>query len=130
TGTATTLAGILMATEKEQQVIGVSVLKGMTDFEDRINWLSNGKANMDQLKIFNDHHFGGYAKYTPGLISFMNQCWHQFHLPLDFVYTAKMLCAVFDGIKNNKFPEGSRIVCLHTGGLAGNRSLAPGTLTY
>jgi len=60
----------------------------------------------------------------------MDQCWQQFQLPLDFVYTAKMLYAVFDGIKNNQFPEGSRILCLHTGGLAGNRSLPPGTLLY
>lgn len=130
TGTATTVAGLLMAAEKDQKIIAVSVLKGMTDIEERIRWLSDGNANMDQLKIFNEHHFGGYAKYTPELIRFMKQCWQQFQLPLDFVYTAKMLYAVFDGIKNDQFHEGSMILCLHTGGIAGNRSLPPDTLLY
>ena len=130
TGTATTLAGLLMATEKEQLVIGVSVLKGMTDIRERINRLSNDTANMEQLQLFHDHHFGGYAKYIPGLIQFMNQCWEKFQLPLDFVYTAKMLYAVFDAIKNDHLPRNSRIVCLHTGGLAGNYSLPTGTLLY
>ena len=129
-GTATTLAGLLMAAEKEQEIIGIAVLKGMTDIEERIKYLSRGNANMDQLNIFNDHHFGGYAKHTPELISFMNHCWREFQLPLDLVYTAKMFSAVFDGIKNNRFPEGSSILCLHTGGLAGNRSLPAGTLLY
>ena len=130
TGTATTLAGLLMAAEKEQKIIGVNVLKGMKDIEDRVKYLSGGNVNMDQLAIFNDHHFGGYAKHTPELIRFMNQCWQQFQLPLDFVYTAKMLYAVFDGITKDRFPEGSKICCLHTGGLAGNHSLTAGTLLY
>ncbi len=129
-GTATTLAGLMMGAAREQRIVGVSVLKGMTDIRERIKWLSNGSANMEQLAIFNDHHFGGYAKFTKALIRFMNDCWQQFQVPLDFVYTAKMLYAVFDGISENKFPEGSRILCLHTGGLTGNRSLPPGTLLY
>ncbi len=130
TGTATTLAGLLMGAEKAQEIIAVSVLKGMTDIEERVKYLSKGNVNMDQLKIIDDHHYGGYAKHTPELLRFMNYCWQRFQLPLDFVYTAKMLYAVFDGIKNSAFPEESRILCLHTGGLAGNRSLPPGTLLY
>ena len=130
TGTSTTLAGLLMATENEQLIVGVSVLKGMTDIRERINRLSKGTANLHQLQLFNDHHFGGYAKCTPTLIQFMNKCWEQFQLPLDFVYTAKMLYAVFDGIRNDHFPRSSRIVCLHTGGLVGNHSLPMGTLLY
>ncbi len=129
-GTATTLAGLLMAVKKEQVVIGVSVLKGMTDIKERINFLTNGTAKMEQLQVFQDHHFGGYAKKTPELIRFMNQCWQQFQLPLDLVYTAKMLYAVFDSIKNDHFPENSKIICLHTGGLPGNHSLPVDTLLY
>jgi 1-aminocyclopropane-1-carboxylate deaminase len=130
TGTATTLAGLLMSAKKEQVVIGVSVLKGMTDIKERIELLTNGTANMQQLQLFNDHHFGGYAKKTPELIRFMNQCWQQFQLPLDVVYTAKMLYAVFDAVRNDHFPENSRILCLHTGGLYGNHSLPVDSLLY
>jgi 1-aminocyclopropane-1-carboxylate deaminase/D-cysteine desulfhydrase-like pyridoxal-dependent ACC family enzyme len=35
-----------------------------------------------------------------------------------------MLFAVIDKIKNNFFPPGSRILCLHTGGLQGNQIVA------
>ena len=129
-GTATTLSGLLMAAKKTQEVIGISVLKGMTDIEERILSLTGGTANMQQLQLFHDHHFGGYAKRTSALIDFMNQCWKDFQLPLDIVYTSKMLYAVFDAIKNDHFPGNSKILCLHTGGLQGNRSLPVDTLLY
>ncbi len=129
-GTATTLAGLLLAAKTTQVVIGVSVLKGMADIEERILSLTGGTANMHQLQLFHDHHFGGYAKQTAALIDFMNQCWKAFQLPLDIVYTSKMLYAVFDAIKSDHFPGNSRILCLHTGGLQGNRSLPVDTLLY
>ena len=60
----------------------------------------------------------------------MNNCYEQFNIPTDFVYTAKMMFAVFDMINNNYFEPGSNIVCIHTGGLQGNLSLPSGTLTF
>ena len=60
----------------------------------------------------------------------MNQCWLQHQLPLDYVYTAKMFYAVVDSVKNNYFEKGSEIICLHTGGLQGNKSLPLGTLLF
>ncbi|MEI9935181.1 MAG: hypothetical protein WDM71_10115 [Ferruginibacter sp.] len=49
----------------------------------------------------------------------MNDLYEQYQLPTDFVYTGKMLFAIFNEIKNNFFQPGSKIVCLHTGGLQG-----------
>ncbi|UAY53555.1 1-aminocyclopropane-1-carboxylate deaminase/D-cysteine desulfhydrase [Ferruginibacter albus] len=127
-GTATTVAGLLK--NKEQQVIGVPVLKGMTDIQERILHLTNDKERLNRLIILNDYHFGGYAKYTPELINFMNDIYQQYQIPLDFVYTAKLLYAIFDAIKKDLFPKGSMIACLHTGGLQGNLSLPPDTLFF
>ena len=129
-GTATTLAGLLLAAEAGQTIVGINALKGMTDIEERIIHLTGDKALKKQLEIKDNYHFGGYAKKTDELIQFMNRCWQQFQLPTDFVYTAKMLYAVFDLVKNNYFPKGSSIICLHTGGLQGNRSLPVDTLLY
>jgi len=130
-GTATTICGLLPdATQRQQQVVAVPVVKGMTDIDDRIAFLLSNRKIINPLKVLNDYHFGGYAKYTAELISFMNKCYQQYQLPTDFVYTAKMLFAIFDTIKKDGFPAGSKITCLHTGGLQGNLSLPPGTLIF
>jgi 1-aminocyclopropane-1-carboxylate deaminase len=129
TGTATTLAGLLISSNG-QQIISIPALKGVTDIEERINFLCSSNFKKDNLQIFNDYHFGGYAKKTPELISFMNYLWQQHQLPTDFVYTAKLFFAIFDKIKNNYFEEKSHILCLHTGGLQGNKSLPANTLLF
>ena len=129
-GTATTLAGLLMSAKKDQSVIGIPVLKGVTDIHERINFLSGNSAVTERLALLDNYHFGGYAKKNTVLIQFMNKCWQQFRLPLDFVYTAKMFYGIIDSIKNNYFPVGSKILCLHTGGLQGNKSLPEGSLLY
>jgi D-cysteine desulfhydrase len=128
-GTATTTAGILNGCNTET-VVCVPALKGMTDIEKRIANCTNGPVKSKQLQIFYDYHFGGYAKKTPELIGFMNDVWQQHRLPTDFVYTAKMMFAITDKIKQGYFAPGSNILCLHTGGLQGNLSLPKATLLY
>jgi 1-aminocyclopropane-1-carboxylate deaminase/D-cysteine desulfhydrase-like pyridoxal-dependent ACC family enzyme len=130
TGTGTTLAGLLKAAAPSQIIVALPVLKGMTDIEERIAYLTGNKDPFKNLQLLSDYHFGGYAKKTEALIQFMNKCWHQFHLPLDFVYTAKMLFGIIDRIKDGYFPPGSNILCLHTGGLQGNKSLPLHTLLF
>jgi len=130
TGTATTLAGLLQSANSNQKIINVPVLKGMVDIDKRIDFLNAGDIKKNQLTTFNNYDFGGYAKKTPELISFMNYLWHQHQLPSDFVYTAKLFFAIFDKAKQDFFPAASNILCLHTGGLQGNNSLPRGTLLF
>ena len=52
----------------------------------------------------------------------MNSFYDDNKIPLDFVYTGKMMFGVYDLIKKNYFPGGSDILCIHTGGLQGNLS--------
>jgi 1-aminocyclopropane-1-carboxylate deaminase len=73
---------------------------------------------------------GGFEKTTPALIEFMNVFYNTYSIPLDFVYTAKMMFGVMEKIEQDFFPAGSHVVCLHTGGLQGNKSLKPYNLTY
>jgi len=130
TGTATTIAGILIGAEAGQRIIGIPVLRGMKDWTERMDHLLDSTTDRSSLEIWDGHHLGGYAKMNEALISFMNACWQKFGLPLDFVYTAKMMHAVFDRAAQDRFPPGSRILCLHTGGLQGNASLPADTLWY
>lgn len=126
-GTATTLAGLLAGAKENQQVIGIPVLKSMTDIMARTAYLTDSSH---PFQLLDGYHFGGYAKKTPELINFMNLLYQQYKLPTDFVYTAKMMFAVLDSIEKDFFPRGSKIVCLHTGGLQGNISLPPGSLIF
>jgi len=128
-GTATTTAGLVMAATPTQQIISIPVLKGITDMAARIQELT-GKPAPANLQVLPDYHFGGYAKKNEVLIAFMNHCWLGYQLPLDFVYTAKMFFGVMDSIRNNYFEPGSKIICLHTGGLQGNKSLPLNTILF
>lgn len=130
TGTATTLAGLLKNSKPGQKVISVPVVKGMIDIAERLKYLTGSENITDNLEIIDNYQFGGYAKKDEVLINFMNQFWSSHNIPLDFVYTAKMMYAIIDSIKNNYFKKGSEILCLHTGGLQGNKSLPLKTLLY
>jgi D-cysteine desulfhydrase len=101
--------------------------------DERSNDIVNSiRTNNDKLNysIIYYYHFGGYAKKTDELISFMNSLYTNEQIPTDFVYTGKMFYAVYDLIENNFFPDGSRLLLIHTGGLQGNRSLPAGTLVF
>ncbi len=128
-GTATTLAGLITSSGSDQKIMGFSVLKGLSDFEERIQFLI-GTSPDKKYFLIPDYHFGGYAKKTVGLLSFMNKFYTESSIPTDFVYTGKMMFGVFNLIKKNYFPAGSKILCIHTGGLQGNLSLPSGTLNF
>ena len=128
-GTATTLAGLLINCEKTHKIIAIPAIKNMTDIEQRLTEMEI-TYNKGTLDIFLDYHFGGYAKYDTNLINFMNTFYTEYKIPLDFVYTAKMMYGAIDKIKTGYFPTGSKIICLHTGGLQGNLSFPTGTLIF
>jgi D-cysteine desulfhydrase len=129
-GTGTMLAGLVHAALPHQQVIGICSLKMPDDENNSLNSFIRPYAGQKQYAIFYDYHFGGYARKTNELISFMNSIYQQHELPTDFVYTGKLLFGVMQLVQNNYFQPGSRILVVHSGGLQGNRSLPPGTLTF
>ncbi len=128
-GTATTFAGLIKSSSSLQKIVGVSAIKNLNDVEERLEFLLTNSLTKNFI-LFNEYHFGGFAKKTNELITFMNNFYTGFKIPTDFVYTAKMMFGVFDLIKKNYFNEGSKILCIHTGGLQGNYSLPAGTLIF
>ena len=101
----------------------------MNDIHQRIQYLNKDLPG-GNLIIASAYHFGGYAKRTTELISFMNDLFENSGLATDFVYTGKMMYGVMDCLEKNLFPKGSRLVCLHTGGLQGNLSLPTNALIF
>ncbi|MBS4042872.1 MAG: pyridoxal-phosphate dependent enzyme [Chitinophagaceae bacterium] len=129
-GTGTMISGLLKATNRNQQCIGVNVLKGFEAVERKIIYQIADDSVTNRLKIFNEYHFGGYAKHPTALIEFMNYLWQREEMPTDIVYTSKLFYAVHDLLKQNHFESKSNILIIHSGGLQGNSSLAQGRLLF
>ena len=128
-GTATTLSGLIRNNKDQHEIIAVPVIKNMTDIKERLNYLISENKYQPPV-IFDGYHFDGYAKKNETLLSFMNTFYQNTQIPTDFVYTGKMMYAVYDKIKSDYFPMGSHIVCIHTGGLQGNLSLTSRSLVF
>ena len=113
-GTGGTISGVINSAFRYQKILGFPALKG--DFlQDEIrNFVQN-----ENWELITEYHFGGYAKVNDELIAFINWFFEQTQIPLDPVYTGKMVFGVFDLINKNYFPENSKILLIHTGGLQG-----------
>ena len=113
-GTGGTVSGLINCSKPSQQILGFSALKGDFLKEDI------GKfAKKNNWKLITEYHFGGYAKINEALISFINEFKRNYQIPLDPIYTGKMMFGVFDLIYIGFFPKGSKILAIHTGGLQG-----------
>lgn len=113
-GTGGTIAGIINSSSSTQNILGFPALKG--------SWLTSEIKKYtakENWSLITDYHFGGYAKVNSELIQFINNFKSKYQIALDPVYTGKMLYGIFDRIENSKFPQNSRILAIHTGGLQG-----------
>ncbi len=121
-GTGGTIAGISNSAYTSQKVLGFPALKGdflqedIRKFAPRENW-----------ELITDYHFGGYAKINEDLIRFINDFKSKTQIPLDPIYTGKMMYGILDLIKEGYFPPKTKILAIHSGGLQGidgmNRNL-------
>ncbi len=116
-GTGGTIAGMIQGTDRMKNVLGFSSLKGGGFLETEINKLLKQQTN--HWRLITDYHFGGYGKSTDELVSFTNQMKSEFHLPLDVVYTSKMMYGILDLVKKGHFEKGAIVLAIHTGGLQG-----------
>ena len=113
-GTGGTLAGISKYAEEHQKVLGFSVVNDIS-LSDRVLMLSE-KDNFEIIEA----HQGGYGKITDETVEFINTFHGEYHIPLDPVYTGKMMRKLLQLADQGFFPEGSSILAFHTGGLQGN----------
>ena len=113
-GTGGTISGIINCSKSSQQVLGFPALKGDFLREDICSFVT--KSNWD---LITSYHFEGYGKVSNELIQFINDFYKKYKIPLDPIYTAKMVFGVLDLIDKNYFPEHSKILMIHTGGLQG-----------
>ncbi|MFW2066709.1 1-aminocyclopropane-1-carboxylate deaminase/D-cysteine desulfhydrase [Acinetobacter johnsonii] len=113
-GTCGTIAGLIEASHPQQQILGFSALKG--DFLSRELQQLTEKRNW---QITDQYCCGGYAKTTPELLQFIQDFEQQYDIPLEQIYTGKMLLGLTDLIQEGSFPKDHRILVIHSGGLQG-----------
>jgi len=113
-GTGGTISGLINASGDHQTVLGFPALKGDFLQEDISKFVKK-----DNWHLMTNYHFGGYAKINEELISFINQFKRANTIPLDPIYTGKMMYGVMDLLKKGFFKKDDRILAIHTGGLQG-----------
>lgn len=118
-GTATTALGILSSLRKENLIV-FSALKREMATEEKLKSAAKHQSKLNQLHYFDEHEFGGFAKINQELIDFTRDFYQRYGIQLDLIYNAKMFFKLFKLIKQGYFPAGSKILCIHTGGLQGN----------
>ncbi len=118
-GTGGTLAGLISTPGLTASVTGVAVIKGDKDTLTPTvkNLLSTEAANV-QWRIVFDARFGGYGKYHPELHTYLEQFEKQHGIRPDPMYTGKMFVVAEEMLRKG-LVSGSRILCVHTGGLQG-----------
>lgn len=113
-GTGGTISGLINSVLPHQKVLGFPALKGEF-LQDEIRKF----VRHENWELITDYHFGGYGKVSPDLIDWINGFYAQTQIPLDPVYTGKMVFGILDLIAKNYFPENANILLIHTGGLQG-----------
>lgn len=117
-GTGGTLAGVIKGLAGRAFALGFSALKG--DFHRAEVHKLLQPETWNNWEVATEYHFGGYAKVPPDLLAFLAEM-KIYGLPLEPIYTGKMLWGVLEKVKQGYFPKGSRICVVHTGGLQGWR---------
>lgn len=125
-GTGTTLAGVVAGLDRDCEVIGVSALKGAVDLEQRVGVAlagcpGAGAPARGQWRILHDAHCGGFARVSDSLKAFILEFEQVQGVPLEPVYTGKMLLAIHQRLRSGEWPADQPLLAIHTGGLQGRR---------
>jgi 1-aminocyclopropane-1-carboxylate deaminase len=113
-GTGATLKGIAAQLQKHQQIIGVKVLEAQQDL-----FINQDLEPFHRERIFlsNAFTFGGYAKKNDVLDHFVKHWNENDPIQIEPIYTGRLFYAAHQLIEQNFFPEDSKILIIHSGGL-------------
>lgn len=113
-GTGGTIAGVINSSAENQKILGFPALQGdflkneISKYTKKQNW-----------ELITDYNLGGYAKINSNYIDFLNDFYKKTNIPLDPIYTGKMIYGLFDLIEKDFFAPKTKILAIHTGGLQG-----------
>lgn len=118
-GTGATAAGLISAA-MDTKVLVFPALKIKS--ADVLRHIEGFVGLQDKkIEVMPEYHFGGYGKETDELNRFIAEFEQQTFIPLEQVYTGKMMYGLVDLVRKGYFRRGEVIVVIHTGGLQGKR---------
>lgn len=118
-GSMGTACGIISSAPADVKVIIIPAWKGCTDSY-FLDILRQYQINpVCTWELWPDYHFGGFGRFNQELIDFMFSFSADTGIPLDPVYTGKMMSAIDDRWKSGYFKQTDSILAIHTGGLQG-----------
>ncbi|WOH35906.1 pyridoxal-phosphate dependent enzyme [Thalassotalea fonticola] len=124
-GSGGTIAGLIKTDNNQHKILGIAVLKQGDYLANEVNaLLGDGADNYNKWQILNQFHRGGYGKYKPEDAERMLQFSQTTGIPLEPVYSGKMILALLDLLEQDYFKAGAKIMLLHTGGLQGLGGMA------
>ena len=112
-GTGGTMAGISRFAEAHQKVIGIKVVRDDSLEKTILRW--SGKENFQLINADENR----YGKISDENVRFINWFYKEYQIPLDPIYTGKMMQTIFESAEKGFFPKGAKILAFHTGGLQG-----------
>ncbi|NNL09362.1 MAG: 1-aminocyclopropane-1-carboxylate deaminase/D-cysteine desulfhydrase [Croceitalea sp.] len=113
-GTGGTIAGLINSSKAHQKVLGFQSVGGDFLFNDIRKFVKK-----ENWSLIAKYDFGGYARVTPELIEFINTFRANTNVPLDPIYTGKLIYGILDMIAKDAFKPETKILAIHTGGLQG-----------
>ena len=128
-GTGTMMAGLVRSALPGQEVWGFDMVGQGEGLEKSVRSMLPDGTGKD-WRLFQGFERDGYAQYDEALLQFMNRFHGEHGVPSDIVYTGKLFMALEAILDVSPLPPGSRLLAIHSGGLQGNRSLDPGTISF
>ena len=126
-GSGTMFKGFQKRILPHQELIGIPVIKIQ---EAEKNAFIKSYITNNNIKVYTGFAGKGYGKPDPNILALMNDIYTQHQLPLDFVYTGKIMNALLRLIDENIIDAKKKILFIHSGGLQGNRSLPASALIF
>lgn len=125
-GTGTMITGMaqyIVQNKLKTELWGISALKRHEHLSTLLHEKVPRIMSQNQVKLFSDHHFGGIGKWNDELIELI-KAFDEVNIPLDHIYTAKLLWYVRKWIQEARFESAKRILLIHSGGLQGRSGLS------
>jgi len=91
------------------------VAEGSATLERIENWLGGGSERL----TIEEGHLGRFGKMPSELTTFIDDFENQYSIPLDPVYTGKLMFKLFKMIELGYFKATDKVLVIHTGGLQG-----------
>jgi 1-aminocyclopropane-1-carboxylate deaminase len=121
-GTGTTFIGLRNALPAKVKLNGYVPMKNGAYLTRELRQYISASSD-DNWKLFDEWHCGGFGKWNFELIEFMNTFYKLHQVPLDIIYTGKMMYGIQQQLQRGDFPNNATILCIHSGGLQGNDSV-------